>query len=107
METHLGHDFGAVRVHDGPAADRSARAVAADAYTVGGDVVFAAGRYQPGTDAGRRTLAHELAHVVQQRTGPVAGQPLGGGLWVSDPGDRFEREADRVAGSVPFRAGFL
>lgn len=100
MESHLGHDFSAVRIHDGPAADRSARAVAADAYTVGGDVVFAAGRYSPGTEAGRRTLAHELTHVVQQRTGPVTGRPLGGDLMVSDPSDRFEREAESVAGRM-------
>src|SRR6185437_12549333 len=42
---------------------------------------------------GKVTLAHELTHVVQQRSGPVDGTPTGGGIKVSDPGDRFEREA--------------
>lgn len=66
MEPRLGHDFGAVRVHDDPAAARSAEAVHAAAYTVGRHVVFAAGRYAPGGSQGRALLAHELTHVVQQ-----------------------------------------
>ena len=67
MEGRFGHDFGHVRVHtDGPAA-QSAAAVNALAYTVGSDVVFASGQYAPGTHQGQRLLAHELAHVLQQR----------------------------------------
>jgi hypothetical protein len=66
FEPRFGHDFSRVRVHaDAKAAD-SARAVSAQAYTVGHNVVFSAGQYAPGTRAGRRLLAHELAHVVQQ-----------------------------------------
>ena len=64
-----GYDFGRVRVHTDAKADESARAVNALAYTVGSDVVFAAGRYAPGTPEGRRLLAHELAHVAQQESG--------------------------------------
>jgi len=93
METRLGHDFGDVRVHDGSAAHDSAKAVHATAYTVGSNVVFQRDTYDPGSDAGRLTLAHELTHVVQQRNGPVDGAPAAGGIRVSDPGDRFEREA--------------
>ena len=66
FEPRFGHDFSAVRVHSGADADRGARAVQARAYTIGRDLVFAAGEYAPSTDAGRRLLAHELAHVVQQ-----------------------------------------
>ncbi len=97
MEGRLGADFGDVRVHDDSQASGSARSIAAQAYTVGSDVVFRSDRWSPDTDEGKRTLAHELAHVVQQRSGPVAGTPVGGGLSVSDPGDEFERAAERTA----------
>jgi hypothetical protein len=66
FEPRFGYDFSRVRVHVGTAAEQSARDVNALAYTVGHDVVFGAGRFAPGTDEGRRLLAHELTHVVQQ-----------------------------------------
>lgn len=66
MSTAIGHDFSGVRVHTDAAADASARAVGARAYTVGADVVFAQGRYAPTAPEGQRLLAHELAHVAQQ-----------------------------------------
>jgi hypothetical protein len=69
MEPRFGADFSGVRVHtDGQAAE-SAQAINARAYTVGRDVVFGAGQYAPQTGAGKRLLAHELAHVVQQQLG--------------------------------------
>ena len=68
METRLGYDFGRVRVHVGEPAIRAARAVNAQAFTVGWDIVFAAGEYQPHTHAGRGLIAHELTHAVQQET---------------------------------------
>lgn len=69
MESRFGRDFGPVRVHaDGKAAE-SAEAVSALAYTAGRHVVFGAGRYAPGTPAGNRLLAHELAHTLQQGQG--------------------------------------
>ena len=73
MEARLGHDFGDVRVHHDTRAEESARAVNAHAYTVGSNIVFQRDRYDPSSDAGRVTLAHELTHVVQQRSGPVDG----------------------------------
>jgi hypothetical protein len=97
MEDRLGHDFSDVRVHTDPAAAASARAVQAHAYTVGNHVVFGEGRYRPDSDEGRHTLAHELTHVTQQRQGPVDGTPAAGGIKVSHPDDRFEREAERAA----------
>jgi hypothetical protein len=81
-----------VRVHDGPSADALARSVQARAFTTGRDVFFARGEYRPGTSDGERLLAHELTHVVQQR-----GSTASGPLTVTDPGDRFEREAEHAA----------
>ncbi len=75
METRLGHDFGRVQVHADARAAESARALNAEAYTVGRDVVFGPGRYAPGTAAGRELLAHELTHVVQQAAGRGAPAP--------------------------------
>jgi Domain of unknown function (DUF4157) len=96
MEKGLGHGLPDVRVHtDGPAA-RSARDLDARAYTVGRDVLFAAGQYEPGTAEGRWLLAHELAHVVQHARLGSAG-PTGR---VSAPGDPAEREAASVADAV-------
>ena len=66
FESRFRHDFGRVRIHDDARADAAARAVSADAYTQGDHVVFRSGRYAPGTLAGRRLLAHELVHVLQQ-----------------------------------------
>jgi outer membrane protein OmpA-like peptidoglycan-associated protein len=66
MEQRFGADFSGVRVHDDARAAESARAVDAHAYTVGSDLVFGAGRWAPGTAAGDRLLAHELAHTLQQ-----------------------------------------
>ena len=100
MEARLGHDFGDVRVHDDSRAHDSAVSVNANAYTVGSNIVFQRDRYDPGSADGKLTLAHELTHVVQQRSGPVDGTAAGGGIKVSDPGDRFEREASANAERV-------
>jgi hypothetical protein len=69
METRFGTDFGSVRVHTNSLAAASAAAIGARAYTLGSEVVFGAGQYAPDTTAGLHTLAHELTHVVQQRSG--------------------------------------
>ena len=69
FEPRFGQEFGNVRVHTGMSAARSAREVSAHAYTVGQNIVFAAGRFAPGTHEGRRLIAHELTHVVQQTGG--------------------------------------
>ncbi|MFF0570977.1 DUF4157 domain-containing protein [Streptomyces sp. NPDC004041] len=91
MESRLGSDFSDVRLHTDSAARASAAEVGARAYTSGNHVVIGDG----GGD--KHTLAHELTHVIQQRRGPVAGTDNGSGLSVSDPGDRFEREAEANA----------
>ena len=100
MEARMGHDFSDVRVHDDSAAAASASAVNAHAYTVGSNIVFQRDTYNPSSSEGRTTLAHELTHVVQQRSGPVDGTSAPGGIKVSDPSDRFEREAASNAEQV-------
>ncbi|MFI8252188.1 DUF4157 domain-containing protein [Streptomyces filamentosus] len=93
MEARMGADFSDVRIHTDAAADASAKGIGAHAYTVGNDVVFQRDAYDPASPQGRTTLAHELTHVIQQRSGPVEGTEAPGGIRVSDPSDRFEREA--------------
>ncbi|MEP7043833.1 MAG: DUF4157 domain-containing protein [Dokdonella sp.] len=97
MQQRIGHDFSDVRVHTDGTAAASARAVNAQAYTVGSNIVFDRGRYQPHTPTGTHLLAHELAHVAQQR-GTRATAPEQ--LRIGDAGDAAERDADRVADGV-------
>jgi len=86
MESRFRHDFSRVRIHADSAAHASAAALRAQAYTVGPHIAFARGAPDPATDAGRRLVAHELAHVVQQsRTHGRSGA------------DEAEREAVQVA----------
>jgi hypothetical protein len=66
FESRLGTDLGRVRVHTDPEAARLSAGLSARAFTVGNDVFFGSGEYQPGSSSGRRLLAHELAHVLQQ-----------------------------------------
>ena len=81
MEARLGHDFGDVRVHTDAAANASAQSVErARLHGRATNIVFQRGAYDPSSHAGQTTLAHELTHVVQQRTGPVDGTPAGGGV---------------------------
>jgi hypothetical protein len=90
MENHFGHDFSRVRVHADTRAAQSARAVSANAYAVGEHIAFAAGRYAPGTPAGDRLIAHELAHVRQQ-SGETPRLEIG------PPGTALERQAAAAA----------
>lgn len=104
FETRFGHDFSRVRVHADAAAAASAEAVGARAYTVGRHLVFAAGEFAPASALGRRLLAHELAHVVQQgeaapvlRRWPVAATPFKARiLSLSEVQAEPEREKKRV-----------
>lgn len=72
FESRFGFDFSRVRVHTDSAAGQSANDVAAHAYTVGHHIAFEPGRYAPESSSGRRLLAHEMAHVVQQQPGGPA-----------------------------------
>jgi len=91
MEDGFAHNFGQVRIHTGPAAAASARAVKANAYTVGNHIVFDTGQYAPMTQRGKKLLAHELAHTLQQGNGAFSPH------YDSPDGDAFESHARRVA----------
>jgi murein DD-endopeptidase MepM/ murein hydrolase activator NlpD len=98
LERHASHVSGAGSVHTCALAGESTRALDAVAYTVGHDIVLGPGQYAPETATGGRLLAHELTHVVQQE---AAGSPaVQTRLAVTQPGDRFEQEADRMADDV-------
>jgi len=101
MEDHFGFDFSNVRVHTDEQAAESARAVNANAYTVGNHIAFAPDRYSTSTIGGRNLLAHELTHVVQQASGPVETTPMTDGLSVGNADGLHERRAvesaDRIA----------
>jgi hypothetical protein len=129
MEPRFGRDLSQVQIHTDAQAAKSAESVNALAYTVGRDVVFGAGQYQPATDSGRRLLAHELAHTIQQGAAGTAGPavrtsdnkapppafdtrasvqrlPVTRGsslhpkLTIGAANDHYEQEADRVAQQV-------
>ncbi len=89
-----GDDLGDVRVHDDAHANAAARALGADAFTVGRSIYFAAQEYRPDTSTGSRLLTHEVAHAVQQRGAQAPGV---GRLTVSEPSSAHEAEAERFA----------
>ena len=95
LEPAFGESLGDVRVHTGEQASALARAVSARAFTVGSDIFFGPGEYQPGSSAGSELIAHEVAHVIQQR-----GAPQSGPLTVSQPGDSLEREAEALSRDI-------
>lgn len=95
MEPRFGCDFSPVRLHAGPHAAESARALNARAYTVGNDIVLGAGEHHAGTVNDNRLLAHELAHVVQQSASPRTAS-----LEVGAANSLAEQEADRAADAV-------
>jgi len=94
FESSLGADLSGVRIHTGGASEHAADAVGAKAYTMGNDIHFGAGHYDPSGSDGQHLLAHEVAHTVQQSGGAQRAQFK---LEVSSPGDSFEHEADRAA----------
>ena len=91
----LGYSPSDVRVHTDSTAAALTRAVSARAFATGTDIFFAPGEYQPGTQAGRELIAHEVAHTDQQR-----GAPMSGPLVVSNPGESLEVAADGVASQL-------
>ncbi len=94
MEARFGEDFSLVRVHSGASAGEGAAALQAKAYTFGQDIVFADRAYAPETFEGRRLLAHELAHVVQQRRGGAAPE--------FRRGTALEQAAEQAARSIVY-----
>jgi len=98
MESRFGDTFQNVRIHDDGAAADASRHIQAHAFTMGSDIYFGQGRYQPDTTAGQKLLAHELTHVLQQRRGAVA--PGLKSLTASAHEDVFEREAEQAEAHV-------
>jgi Domain of unknown function (DUF4157) len=100
MESRFGHDFSRVRVHTDAKAAQSAQAVNAIAFTVGRHIVF--GNPHPRFDSSesRQTMAHELAHTIQQNFGDVSSRQMG----ISSPSDASEREAEYAAETVMQRS---
>jgi peptidoglycan/xylan/chitin deacetylase (PgdA/CDA1 family) len=94
FERAFGRSLADVRVHSDGAAASSARQLGGRAYTRGGEIIFGSGQFQPNSASGQRLLAHELAHVVQQRKGQPADRAI------SSPGSRSETEADNAANSL-------
>ena len=97
FEPRFGRDFSRIRVHTDSRAADSARSVNALAYTVGRDIVFGAGRYAPHESEGKRLLAHELTHTVQQWQSTLPGSLMKASFQVGPAGDAYEHEADRVS----------
>jgi hypothetical protein len=93
----LGQDLGGVRVYTSSDSDTAAHAVSARAYTIGPEIHFLAGQYDPLTPAGQRLLAHEVAHTAQQAK---AGTSLRDPLEISAPDDPLEVEAQRAADTM-------
>jgi hypothetical protein len=96
LESSLGVDLGSVRVHTDPEADYLSRALNATAFTVGRDIFFRSGQYEPSSRSGQELLAHEVVHVMQQgfAQGPA------GDLRLGDPRGPEELEAVRMAGHL-------
>jgi hypothetical protein len=105
MGARLHHDFGDVRVHTGDRAAASAKAVGAAAYTVGRDIVFDTGQFQPASPDGQRLLAHELVHTIQQSGAP--GRHGGEGLAVAPADNVLERQAASAVAAATSEAGSL
>src|SRR5205814_9311657 len=98
----FGIDFSNVRVHSDAKADTLNRSLNAKAFTLGHDIFFSRGAYQPGSVGGNRLLAHELTHVVQQSSraaqrldGAPSNNKIQAKLKLGPAGDHAEREAER------------
>lgn len=92
LATKLGDSFHDVRIHKDGEAGELARSVSANAFTTGADVYFGHEQFKPDSTEGKELIAHELAHVVQQR-----GAPTTGPMRVSQPGEPLERQAEQAA----------
>ena len=101
MESRLGHDFSAVRVHVGSEARESAHALNALAYTNGRHIVLGQGEYPPTTTEGKRIMAHELVHVMQQggRSDVVQRYPAGPGVVPTELQNRVDKALAQMQGS--------
>jgi hypothetical protein len=107
MEGALGANLGKVSIHRDSHAALAAEDINAEAFTAGQDIYFGAGRYAPETKEGKKLLAHELVHTIQQGNGGGGAGPARSGYNVSQPGDPQEVEAEAVARRVVDEGGAL
>jgi hypothetical protein len=98
MESRFGHDFSRVHIHTDHTAAALAASINARAFTLGRDVVFGAGQYVPGSEAGQRLIAHELTHSIQQGHAPQFGQSK---REISAPASGTETKASSLAPASP------
>ena len=108
FETRFGHDFSNVRIHAGSLATESAKSINATAYTHKNDIVFGSGQYQPETVSGKKLLAHELTHVVQQEGGTrLVDTPVQ--LSVASTGEELQRQPapQPARAEIKFRMGWF
>jgi Domain of unknown function (DUF4157) len=101
MESRFGHDFSSVRVHTDGRAGASARSVNAQAYTIGQEIVFGQSQYEPATEHGRRLLAHELTHVIQQRGLTLSNSEL----IIAPTNSIYENEPSQIADHMISKSG--
>jgi hypothetical protein len=92
FEPRFGHDFSRIKVHVDEKAEESAKEIGASAYTVGKNIVFAKGHYQPTAQKGRQLIAHELTHVLQQEEGSIPER-----LEIAEPENDAEKEANAAS----------
>lgn len=97
MEKAFGTDFSRVHIHTDQQSDQLNRSVQATAFTIGSDIYFRKGNYNPSSSSGKELLAHELTHVVQQGG---THHRVQGKLTLGPVGDQYEQEADRVAQQI-------
>jgi hypothetical protein len=103
MQARTGADLGEVRIHTGPVAAQLCQTLKARALTLGDDILFAEGEYEPASVEGRWLLAHELVHVLQQRAGRGCApgrRARSGFVALGDEHDACECEADLLAAEV-------
>lgn len=92
FEPSFGYDFSSVRIHTSNTAAVTAKSINARAFTLGKDIVFGSGQYLPNTKQGKKLIAHELTHVVQQGNGKIQTKPE-----IGHSQDEYEQEAKENA----------
>ena len=98
-------DYSDVKIHTDAKADQLSRQLGAKAFTVGNDIFFRSGEYEPNSQDGQKLISHELTHVTQQQQGTVSDGGPQPKMTVTASDDQFEKEADRVADAVASKSG--
>jgi hypothetical protein len=107
FEPRFGHDFGQVRIHTGGRAAEAASTVSARAFTLGRDIVFGAGQYAPGTNSGKKLLAHELTHVLQQGAGQKTDGIIQRDLSPKQVQDAIDYNEKKIGGNADYLLAFV